>query len=331
MNTLSKIMSRNLGIASMAAILMILPLAFAAAPAHADDFGNYGSMDYYPTTTDYGSMDYYPTSYGSMDYYPANYGSMDYYPSSYSSDYLGSSGYMTSSYLGGGYLMGGGYLGSSYLPSNTNVNTNVIDNGNSCTAINSCNTTVSSPTTVTTVTNPAPQPVIYNNPPVVYNNPTPVCNTCGCIGYPVCPQPIAYNSTPYVSLSAVPYTGLDLGFWGTIAYWGFLILWCLAAAYLIVVKRVQNRIFRAMKNFLFGNASANLASRSPSVADSVGVRVQQGSPSQAALDINALAQQIAAILNPSAVQVSAPIQSTQEDVIDDFILSQINRPRSRTA
>src|SRR6185369_3712323 len=66
--------------------------------------------------------------------------------------------------------------------------------------------------------------------------------------------PVAYNQTPYIALSAVPYTGLDLGFWGTIAYWGFLVLWCLVAAYLVVVKKVQNRILRSLNSFLFGDA-----------------------------------------------------------------------------
>ncbi len=53
--------------------------------------------------------------------------------------------------------------------------------------------------------------------------------------------PPAYN-TPYVSLSAVPYTGLELGPYGTVIYWSFLILWCLFAAYLVAVKKVQNNI-----------------------------------------------------------------------------------------
>jgi hypothetical protein len=53
---------------------------------------------------------------------------------------------------------------------------------------------------------------------------------------------IAYQAQPYVTLAAVPYTGLELGPVGTAVYWGFLVLWCLIAAYLIAVKKVQNSI-----------------------------------------------------------------------------------------
>jgi hypothetical protein len=53
---------------------------------------------------------------------------------------------------------------------------------------------------------------------------------------PVYQQPVQ----PYVTLSSVPYTGLELGPVGTALYWGFLVLWCLFAAYMIAVKRVQN-------------------------------------------------------------------------------------------
>ena len=45
------------------------------------------------------------------------------------------------------------------------------------------------------------------------------------------------NAQPFVSylyLSQVPYTGLDLGFWGTIVYWVLLVVWSLALAYLVL-------------------------------------------------------------------------------------------------
>lgn len=42
-------------------------------------------------------------------------------------------------------------------------------------------------------------------------------------------QPLAF-----VYLSQIPYTGLDLGPWGTALYWIMLILWSLAAAYLVL-------------------------------------------------------------------------------------------------
>lgn len=42
-------------------------------------------------------------------------------------------------------------------------------------------------------------------------------------------QPLAF-----VYLSQIPYTGLDLGPWGTALYWMMLMLWSLAAAYLVL-------------------------------------------------------------------------------------------------
>ncbi len=42
------------------------------------------------------------------------------------------------------------------------------------------------------------------------------------------------GGTPYVSLTSVPYTGLDLGIMGNILYWGTLMAWAVGAAYLIV-------------------------------------------------------------------------------------------------
>ena len=320
--------------ASSALFVAVFAVAvFSVAPfAHAqyDDGGDYsggccGGSDL--TGIDYS----YPQSYGS------DLTGIDYsYPQS--SDYTTSSGYAGTSYMTGSYGFSsggygysvpfGGYSGGSsvYAPSNTwdNGNTNIYapTQTNTCTAGNSCNTNI-----VTNTTNPAP--VVYNTPstPVYYTNPQPVyypapnyntCNTCGCLGYPVCPQPVVYNSnpTPYITLSQVPYTGLDLGFWGTIAYWSFFVLWCLAAAYLIVVKKVQNRIYRAMKNFLFGAPVSETA--------------QHGVVETSTLDVNALASQIAAMINPqTATPNGAPVAGRAtgfEDKTDEFVLAQIHRP-----
>ena len=52
--------------------------------------------------------------------------------------------------------------------------------------------------------------------------------------------------TPYITLSAVPYTGLDLGPVGTAVYWAFLMLWCVLAAYLVAVKRIHVGIYRVL-------------------------------------------------------------------------------------
>ncbi len=66
------------------------------------------------------------------------------------------------------------------------------------------------------------------------------------------PSPTYYGPVPYVTLASVPYTGLDLGPWGTAFYWLFLGLWCVFGAYLIAIKRVQNRAAAWLKTFLFG-------------------------------------------------------------------------------
>jgi hypothetical protein len=71
---------------------------------------------------------------------------------------------------------------------------------------------------------------------------------------------VIYQSQQYVpsyqtqvELSQVPYTGLDLGFWGTIAYWGFIWFWVFAAAYLVAVKGVLNRFWRWLMQVLYGD------------------------------------------------------------------------------
>jgi len=54
-------------------------------------------------------------------------------------------------------------------------------------------------------------------------------------------QPLAF-----LYLSQIPYTGLDLGFMGTILYWVILISWSLAAAYLVLfgIAPIINRSVR---------------------------------------------------------------------------------------
>jgi len=68
-------------------------------------------------------------------------------------------------------------------------------------------------------------------------------------------QPVVYQSQQYypaVTLSQVPYTGLDLGFWGTLAYWGFILLWVFAAVYLVMFKGVLNRATSWLMSVLYG-------------------------------------------------------------------------------
>jgi hypothetical protein len=52
----------------------------------------------------------------------------------------------------------------------------------------------------------------------------------------------------YVYLSQIPYTGLDLGPIGTVVYWAVLILWCLAAAYLIIFNLIPF-LYRRLTGF----------------------------------------------------------------------------------
>ncbi len=151
---------------------------------------------------------------------------------------------------------------SVYAPDNSYTYTNTVTDN----SVYSAPVTVTAPTTisygpVTTthdshnqqISYPAPQyqaPVFpqyqhqyqyqgqYQQPPVYYPQPQ---------------RPVTYNQTPYVTLSSLPYTGLDLGPVGEVIYWTFLVLWCLAAAYLIAVKRVQNKVVSALNSFLFGS------------------------------------------------------------------------------
>lgn len=119
--------------------------------------------------------------------------------------------------------------------------------------------------------------------------------TCSATVYVQGYIPPQNPNIPFVTLSAVPYTGLDLGPVGTVLYWAFLAFWCALAAYLIVVKKVQNSVYASLKGILFGSA----VSHSASVA---------AYTTHASHDSHA----------------AAPAQS---DATDSFILSQINRVR----
>ena len=99
----------------------------------------------------------------------------------------------------------------------------------------------------------------------------------------------------------MPYTGLELGFWGTIAYWGFLVLWCLIAAYLIVVKKVQNKIAA----WFVGTEPKTLEQKSGLPAS--GVLAETGDPRTFEREFSV----------KSSAQLFAGI--------DSFVLSQINR------
>jgi hypothetical protein len=118
-------------------------------------------------------------------------------------------------------------------------------------------------------------------------------------------------TTPFISLSQVPYTGLDLGPVGTVLYWSFLIIWCLVAAYLIAVKRVQNRIAAHVRNFLFGTPAALVSGHSVQV-------VEHTSYAPAHVEHTVHTSHTTHTVHTETVE---PMQ-------DDFITSQINRARN---
>ncbi len=293
MNSLA-LSTKTLSVAFALAFLVAFSFSFSTPFAHAAEEGE--DVIYTAFPTDSGSATFYPNDYsGGTTFYPNTY--TDFYPNSYTDytdyGYSGGSSWMPgfSSGFGGGWFMPG--TGGGLTNTNTNVNTNT----NTCTA-GSCNTAINAPTTINApiVNNASPSyPVytpVYSAPsyPVYYNTPTyNTCTTCGCPGYPSCYRP---TPQPYVTLAAVPYTGLDLGTVGTALYWGFLVLWCLLAAYLIAVKKIQNRI----AHWFVGSAP---------VAKTTHVA--------------------AAPAEPKAAPAAAPTQAPAHSGIDPFVLSQVNR------
>lgn len=261
MNTITNSGIRNMGLALAALLSIALFVAVAPKAQAADLFGDFGYGDYYPDMggmSDFGYGDYYPSmsDFGYGDYYPSysDFGYGDYYPTSGFSDFGG--------FSSGGWSMpfssmptGGGNMqsqsqsqGQSQSQSSTNVNNN--NNVNNI----SINVPQAQPTVAQPVC-PVGTTGIYPN--CVYPQ-TPTYDICPNLpgiqstlpaGYVMqygnCQYQTIYPTPapqPYVTLSQVPYTGLELGPVGTVVYWGFLVLWCLMAAYLIAVKKVQNKV-----------------------------------------------------------------------------------------
>lgn len=316
---------RAVSIAFAALVFSVAPV-ITPAVAHAADY------DYYPSYTDsidysYPSYDYTPSYTSSIDYsYPSynyytpsytssidySYPSYDYYTPSYTSsiDYSYPSynySYPSYSYSSPGFYSNYGY---AYGPtshsggggSQTQTQQQQQTQTTTVTNTNTNNNTV----TVNVPATQVVQPV--NNYYNTYTPPT--CQTDWYGTYPNCYKynPVVYNNptTPYVTLSQVPYTGLELGPVGTVLYWGFLVLWAFFIAYLLVVKRVQTSIYRSLNSFLFGapaaTASDNLAPQKSSVPSS---RQGQG-------------------LHQTFALQGSPAQETG---VDSFITAQINRAR----
>ncbi|MDB5225784.1 MAG: hypothetical protein JWL87_736 [Candidatus Adlerbacteria bacterium] len=277
---------RNGSVALIALVLLALPVSFVKADGE-DNIGVWDApMDsgynYYPDTY----TNYYPDT--ETNYYPDT--ETNYYPDSYEES-GGYGDYGSSGSTGGGFSMpsfGGSAANTAFryamgyqtpAQSNTTVNTNTCVN-NSCNQSYVDNSIVDNSVKVSNSFNNQKkqeeryqdcygqsgnsynQGYGYNQQDYGYNeydynygqdyNQGYNYNDCYV-------APIAYNTTPYITLSQAPYTGLDLGPMGEVLYWTFLVLWCLGAAYLVVVKRVQNKAVAYLNGFLFGTASGSVA------------------------------------------------------------------------
>lgn len=122
------------------------------------------------------------------------------------------------------------------------------------------------------------------------NGQSATCSTAVAIAQPI--YHAIQAAVPYVTLSEAPYTGLELGPFGTVIYWSFLVLACLYMTYLLVVKRVQIQLVRYLKRVLFDEETTD-----------------------------APVAHVAVVQAP--VETAAPAKTT--DAIDDFIMSQIKR------
>ena len=310
---------RAVSIAFAALVFSVAPV-ITPAVVHAADLGGYYYDYSYPDTGsyyDYSYPDtgsYYDSSYPDTGYYydysyPDTTGSYydysypDYSYPSYNYSYPSYSYSSPGFYSNYGYAYGptshsggGGSQTQTQTQQQQQTQTTTVTNTNT----NNNTVTVNIPATQVV------QPV--NNYYNTYTPPT--CQTDWYGTYPNCYKynPVVYNNptTPYVTLSQVPYTGLELGPVGTALYWGFLVLWAFFIAYLLVVKRVQTSVYRSLNSFLFGapaaTASDNLAPQKSSVSLS---RQGQG-------------------LHQTFALQGSPAQETG---VDSFITAQINRAR----
>jgi hypothetical protein len=111
---------------------------------------------------------------------------------------------------------------------------------------------------------------------------------------------------PYISLSEAPYTGLDLGPWGTAVYWTFLVAWCAFAAYLIAVKRVQNKLVDYVMSSLYGTPTLAMHGASSGYATSHSANLWN-------------------VTEPETEPEEPETPADSEDKTDNFVLSQVWR------
>jgi hypothetical protein len=274
-----------MGIAFAALVLLTLAIAPISAQATNDTFLYPDYIDYtvpYSGGSDYIYPDYIDYSYPVSDtLYP------DYIDYSYSPTYDYGYGYSAPSYSSGGYSY---YTPSYSIPSYSQPSkssSNSSSNTEVCNAENSCNTNYSYDLDYNYESNVEIN-IEGDTDKKRYDN----------------DRKVSYQA-PYVSLSQVPYTGLELGPVGTALYWSFLVLWCLVAAYLIVVKRVQNTLLSKLNVFLFGEPGATQAT-------SQGLSERE-------------IEHYASMLRSSAKKHEV---AKSEDETDEFVLAQINRSRN---
>ncbi len=117
-----------------------------------------------------------------------------------------------------------------------------------------------------------------------------------------------------ISLSQVPYTGLDLGPIGTIIYWLTLLIICALVAYALVVKRVQESFLMNVRIVLFGHPEK----ASHPVYKKAEMNTAKAAPASAA---------VAPTTAVGGVELPTISASSSEDKTDDFIMSQINRSK----
>ncbi len=272
---------RNIALALTAVLFAATLIAVAPTAQAADmDFGGYdyydggydygGGYDYYDGGYDDYGYDYYDGGYDDYgyDYYDGGYD--DYGYDDYGYDDYSYPGGSSGGFGGGSFGGGSGWtLPPSMPPSGGNMQSQNQSQGQAQSQ-SSTNTNVNQNVNNINISVPQAQPTVAQPvcplgttgfyPNCVYPQPTyDICPNIQGIqstlpaGYviqygncqyqtytpPVYPTPAPQ---PYVTLSQLPYTGLELGPLGTALYWGFLVLWCLIAAYLIAVKKVQNKV-----------------------------------------------------------------------------------------
>ncbi len=115
-----------------------------------------------------------------------------------------------------------------------------------------------------------------------------------------------------ISLSQVPYTGLDLGPIGTIIYWLTLLIICALVAYALVVKRIQDSFLMNVRIVLFGHPEK----ASHPVYKKAQMNAIKAEPASTAG---------APTTTVGGVELPTASASSSEDKTDDFIMSQITR------